>query len=70
LPPGASYGTIDVHARLLRPITVATGILRCQARVVSLTRSLGTSEACIEDQKGRLLATGTTACALTSQPMP
>jgi uncharacterized protein (TIGR00369 family) len=64
LPAGAIYGTIDVHARLLRPITKETGTTRCEAHLVSATRTLGTSEARITDRTGRLLATGTTACAL------
>lgn len=64
LPPGAMYGTIDVHARLLRPITKDTGTVRCEATVISATRTLGTAEARIIDRAGKLLATGTTACAI------
>ena len=64
LPVGAMYGTIDVHARLLRPITKDTGTVRCEASVVNVSRTLGTSEARITDRAGTLLATGTTACAI------
>jgi uncharacterized protein (TIGR00369 family) len=64
LPAGATYGTIDLHARLLRPITKDTGTARCEAHLVSATRTVGTSEARITDPNGRLLATATTACAL------
>jgi uncharacterized protein (TIGR00369 family) len=64
LPAGVMYATIDVHARLLRPITKDTGTIRCEAHVVSATRTLGTSEARITDRNGTLLATATTACAL------
>ena len=64
LPPDAIYGTIDVHARLVRPIKHDTGTVRCEATVVSITRSLGTAEARIVDRAGTLLATGTTACAI------
>jgi len=64
LPAGALFGTIDVHVRLLRAITKDTGMLRCEAKVVSLSRTLGTSEARITDRSGNLLATGTTACAI------
>jgi uncharacterized protein (TIGR00369 family) len=64
LPAGATYGTIDVHARLLRPITKDTGTARCEAHLVSATRTLASSEARITDTNGRLLATATTACAL------
>jgi uncharacterized protein (TIGR00369 family) len=64
LPVGAIYGTIDVHARLVRAITKETGTVRCEATVVNISRTLGTSEARLTDRAGNLLATGTTACAI------
>jgi uncharacterized protein (TIGR00369 family) len=64
LPIGAIYGTIDVHARLVRAITKDTGTVRCEATVVNISRTLGTSEARLIDRAGTLLATGTTACAI------
>jgi len=64
LPVGAIYGTIDVHARLVRAITKDTGTVRCEATVVNVSRTLGTSEARLTDRAGNLLATGTTACAI------
>jgi len=64
LPVGAIYGTIDVHARLVRAITKDTGTVRCEATVVNISRTLGTSEARLIDRAGNLLATGTTACAI------
>jgi uncharacterized protein (TIGR00369 family) len=64
LPAGAIYGTIDVHARLVRAITKDTGTVRCEATVVNISRTLGTSEARVIDRAGTLLATGTTACAI------
>jgi len=67
LPAGSLSGTIDIHARFLRPITKDTGTVRCEAYVVSATRTLGTSEARILDGDGRVLATGTTACAIRSK---
>ena len=67
LPATAAYGTIDVHTRLLRPITKDTGTVRCEARIVSATRSLATSEANIVDARGKILASGTTACAIFSR---
>lgn len=70
LPPGALYGTIDVHARLLRAITLETGTVRCEATVVNVSRTLGTSEARLTDRDGTLLATGTTACAIRRREAP
>jgi uncharacterized protein (TIGR00369 family) len=64
LPAGSTYATIDVHARLLRPITKETGTVRCEGHVVSATRTLATAEGRIVDANGKLMATGTTACAI------
>lgn len=66
LPADTVYGTVDVHARLLRPITKDTGIVRCEAQIVSSTRTLATSEARVTDAKNKILATGTTACIIRS----
>lgn len=62
LPADTIYGTVDVHARLLRPITKETGTIRCEGMIVSKTRTLATSEARITDRQNKILATGTTAC--------
>ena len=64
LPAGTSSATIDIHVRLLRPITRDSGKLRCEAQVVSSTRTLATSEGKIIDASGKVLATGTAACAI------
>ena len=64
LAPGDTYGTIDTHVRMLRPITLETGKVRCEASVVSVTKTLGTAEGKLIDKNGKLLATGTTACAI------
>ncbi len=70
LPAGVTYATIDVHARLQRPITADTGTVKCEGRVVSKTRTLATAEAEITDGRGRILATGTTACLLAQPKSP
>jgi uncharacterized protein (TIGR00369 family) len=64
LPPATSHHTIDAHARLLCPITEETGLVRCEGRVVSVSRSFATAAAEVVDRRGRVLATGTAACAI------
>src|SRR5580700_3916398 len=64
LPAEATYRTIDLHARLLRPITDKTGTVTCEGRVVSRTRSLATTAGEVVDSGGRLLATATAACVI------
>lgn len=68
LPDNSGCRTIDVHARLLRPVTKEAGTVRCEARIVSATRSLATSEGRLVDGNGAVLATGTSACAIYSPP--
>jgi uncharacterized protein (TIGR00369 family) len=64
LGPGDTYGTIDTHVRMVRPITLQTGRVRAEATIVSVTKTLGTAEGKLFDLQGKLLATGTTACAI------
>jgi uncharacterized protein (TIGR00369 family) len=64
LPAGVGYATTDVQVRLIRGITKDTGPVRCEATVVHVGRSTAVAEAKLYDAQRRLLATGTTACAV------
>jgi uncharacterized protein (TIGR00369 family) len=64
LPAGVGYATTDVQVRLIRGITKDTGPVRCEATVVHVGRSTAVAEAKLYDGQRRLLATGTTACAV------
>lgn len=64
LPPHTGYGTTDIHVRMVRAISKDTGRVRCEAKVQHVGRTIGVSEATLVDQNGKLLATGTTACAI------
>ncbi len=66
LAVGVGYGTTDIHVRMVRPITLATGRVVAEGRVVHLGRTIATAEGTIVDGNGKLLATGTTACAITA----
>jgi len=67
LPAGRSCTTLDLHVRFIRPITTASGVLRCEARVLHLGRTIGTAEAEIKDAAGKICAHATTACALLNE---
>ena len=64
LEAGVGFTTTDTQVRFVRAITKDTGIVRCEARVLHLGRSTGISEGKLVDKDGKLLATGTTACAI------
>ena len=64
LPPGVGYGTLETKANFVRPITPATGTLRCEGRVLAQGRSILTAEAKLTDAAGKLYAHGTSTCMI------
>ena len=59
LPAGAAYTTLEVKANFVRPLTAATGLVRCAGSVVHGGRTVATAEGRIEDAAGKLYAHGT-----------
>lgn len=64
LGPGLINTTAEFKINLTRPITVDTGEVRCEGKVISKGRTLATSEGRLFDGKDRLLAFGTQTCAV------
>jgi uncharacterized protein (TIGR00369 family) len=64
LPAGVGYGTTDLHVRFIRPMTGATGRVRCEGTVVHAGRTTAIAEGRLTDAAGKLIAIGTTACAI------
>jgi uncharacterized protein (TIGR00369 family) len=58
LGAGSAYTTVETHGALTRAITLATGRVRAEGRVVNAGRQIITSEVRVTDAKGRLLAHG------------
>jgi uncharacterized protein (TIGR00369 family) len=44
LPAGVGYGTTDLHVRFIRPMTGATGRVRCEGTVVHAGRTTAIAE--------------------------
>jgi len=63
-----AYTTLEVKVNLVRPITMATGLLRAEGRVVHAGKRMGTSEARLVDSSGKLYAHGTTTCMVFPVP--
>ena len=63
-PAGALVASSQLSINFLRPATMRSETLIGRARLVHSTRSLGLSEALIEDGRGRLLAHATSRCVL------
>ena len=69
LEKGVASTTLEFKISLLRPITADTGEIRAEGVVLTAGRRVGTAEGRITDQRGRLLAHGTTTCMIF-QPEP
>jgi uncharacterized protein (TIGR00369 family) len=64
LPANVGYTTTDIQVRLIRAMLVSTGRVRCEGKVLHVGRTTAVAEGRITDAKGKLLAVGTTACAI------
>jgi uncharacterized protein (TIGR00369 family) len=64
LDPVGQFATLELKVNFVRPVTVATGRLTCEARVLHAGRSLVTAEGRLRDAAGALYAHGTTSCAI------
>jgi uncharacterized protein (TIGR00369 family) len=64
LDQGVSQTTLEFKISLVRPITPATGQVRAEGNVLNCGRRIGTAEGRVTDEKGRLLAHGTTTCLI------
>jgi uncharacterized protein (TIGR00369 family) len=62
LPAGMGFTTLQVNANLVRPITLETGTMRCEGKVVHSGSRTATAEARLVDTRGRLYAHSTTTC--------
>ncbi len=64
LEPGVGYGTVETKVNLTRPITRETGKLRAEGRLVHAGSRIATAEAYVTDAAGKLVAHGTSTCAI------
>lgn len=64
LPAGAGYTTVDLTTKFLRPVTLASGRLRCEGTVLSRGRRTALAQATVTDAAGRLAAHATSTCLL------
>lgn len=68
LPAGVGYTSIDLSTKFLRPVTVRSGLLRCEGLVLSKGRRTALAEARLTDANGRLVATAQSSCLLFEVP--
>ena len=59
LGAGVGYTTVETKVNFTRPIDPNGGPVRCEGRIVSQGRTIGTAEAYLRSAEGKLLAHGT-----------
>ena len=64
LAAGVGYTSLDLNVKFLRPVTVATGRIKCQGAVLQRGRRTALAEARMTDQQGRLIAHATSSCLI------
>ena len=64
LDAGVSYATLEVKTNFVRPISLETGVIRCEGTVLHLGSRVATAEGKLTDAAGKLLAHGTTTCLI------
>ena len=64
LEKGIGSTTLEFKISLVRAITVETGEIRAEGKVLNCGRRVGTAEGRVTDTQDRLLAHGTTTCLI------
>jgi uncharacterized protein (TIGR00369 family) len=64
LDKGFGQTTLEFKISLIRPITSGMGVIRAEGTLLNRGRRVGTAEGRITDERGRLLAHGTTTCLI------
>ncbi len=64
LSAGTGYTSLDLTVKFTRQVTVDSGTVRCEAKVVSRGRRTATAEAKVLDGRGRVVAHAVTTCML------
>lgn len=64
VPIGQFATTVEIKVNLIRPMTQATGEVISEANVVHIGRTIATSEATLKTPDGKLIAHGTSTCAI------
>jgi uncharacterized protein (TIGR00369 family) len=64
LPPGVDFTIVEVKIDFVRSITVKTGHVRAEGKVVRVGKQIGQSGGVIYDDKGQVLAKGSATCLI------
>lgn len=68
VPVGMIYTTVELKVNLLRPVFESTGEVVCEGNILHFGRTIATAEAKLLSREGKLIAHGTTTCAVMKVP--
>ena len=69
LPKGRAYTSLEIKVNYVRAVTVASGELAAEGRIVHGGRRSAVAEGKVSDAKGRLCATASTTCLVFDLPV-
>jgi uncharacterized protein (TIGR00369 family) len=64
LPERLSCTTIEIKVNFVKPVSVETGILRCEAKPIHIGKKMATVEGRLKDIDGVLHAHGVSTCSI------
>jgi uncharacterized protein (TIGR00369 family) len=64
LPAGVGYTTLEFKVNLVRAVTMNTGLMRAEGRIVHAGARMATAEGKLVDAAGKIYAHGTTTCMI------
>ena len=67
LAPEQGFTTVDIRINYLRPLTVETGEVRAEGRVIQGGRKLAYCEAKLTDAAGKVICHGTGSCLILAR---
>jgi len=64
LAAGERYTSLDLTTKFVRPVTLDSGLLRCEGSVIQRGRRTALAQAQLHDEGGRLVAHATSSCLI------
>jgi uncharacterized protein (TIGR00369 family) len=64
LPAHTGYTTLEIKVNYIRPMTVETGRVLCEAKVIHLGGRTATAEGRVLDKEGKIYSYATTTCMI------
>jgi uncharacterized protein (TIGR00369 family) len=69
LPVGTHFATVEFKVNFFHPVSIRTGVVKCEARVIHAGSRVATAEGRLLDKNGELYAHGTLTCLIFQRVM-